>query len=80
MQPVDYQRGLVNRYYELNHLQQQLRKDMNRALSARDMDLYHDQYRQWLNVIRQMYQYKMPVSQTMEQTLHAAGEPRPGPP
>lgn len=80
VQPLDYQRGLRGEYYRLNRLQQQLRQQYNQAKNARDEALADQLFRQYLAVIKRMYQFKMPVPRTMEQAFQGARVPRPGPP
>jgi len=80
LQPIDYQRGLLGRYYELQAMQQQLRAQYNRALNARDYALAQQLLEQWTAIMQQMYQYQFPVSRTMEQTMQDLNIPRPGPP
>jgi len=80
MQPIDYQRGLEARFYELDRQQREIRAQYNRALQVGDQGLAESLYRQLLAIMRQMYQWKMPIARRMEQTMAEAGVPRPGPP
>ena len=80
LQPIDYQRGLEARFYELDRQQRELRARYNRALQVGDTGLAESLYRQLLGVMQQMYQWKMPIARRMEQTMAEAGVPRPGPP
>lgn len=80
LQPVDYQKGLTGRYYELNNLQQQLRAAHQRALQSGDQARADALFNQWLAVVRQMYQWKLPLPKAAEQMFAGAGTARPGPP
>jgi len=80
IQPVDYQRGLQARYYELDRLQRQLRGQYNRALQAGDQSLAQSLLRQWVQVMKQMYQWKLPISRGAEEMMAGAGVARTGPP
>ncbi len=80
LQPVDYQRGLMSRYYELQDKQRKLRLDYNRALQANDKSLADSLLRQWVGVMKQMFAYKMPIGKGTERMLQGAGVPRQGPP
>jgi len=80
IQPVDYQRGLQARYYELDRLQRELRSQYNRALQAGDQARADSLMRQWTAVVRQMWQWKLPLPRRVEQTMAAAGVGRAGPP
>jgi hypothetical protein len=80
LQPVDYQRGLVDRYHQLNQRQRKLRSDYNRALAAKDQGLASSILKQWVATVKQMHQYKLPLPRKTEQMLSGAGVERTGPP
>ncbi|HUT57159.1 MAG TPA: hypothetical protein VNA25_04725 [Phycisphaerae bacterium] len=80
VQPMDYQRGLMANYYEMDRKQRELRAQYNRALQVKDKSLAESLLRQWTQIIRQMYQYRFPLPRAAEQSMASAGVPRTGPP
>ncbi len=80
VQPIDYQKGLRARYFELQQGQQALRAQINRAQQAGDQALAQSLMQQWVSLMRQMYQMGLPIPKQMEQTMAGAGVGRPGPP
>ncbi|GAF74955.1 unnamed protein product [marine sediment metagenome] len=80
VQPVNYQRGLRGRYYELDALQRKLRDQYNEAMSVGDEARAENLMKQWVATMRQMWRYKLPVAREMEQTFQRLGTPSPGPP
>jgi len=80
LQPVEYRRGLLARYHELNSLQRRIRALYNRALQAEDQALAENLLRQWMALMQQSWDYKFPMARRMEETFQAAGVPQRGPP
>ena len=80
LQPVEYAKGLKARYYELDRLQRELRSQYNRALQAGDEARADSLMRQWTAVVRQMWQWKLPLPRRVEETMAGAGVARTGPP
>ncbi len=80
VQPLDYQKSLTSKYYELRNLQANLQAQYKRADAQGETVRAAGLLKEWLAVVRQMAAYKFPLARGTEQMLEGAGVPRPGPP
>ncbi len=79
LQPLDAQRGLEARFFELNGEQRKLRSQINRALQVGDQALADNLTDQWVGVLRRMFELGFPVPKRFEQVLQQAGVQRRAP-